>query len=268
MNEFTKTKMHFTLALLGGLFALHPFLQQFENDGFWYLGYFLKLSYAYVVFAGLLALCVYLYGLTLVSERPHSWLERLGNYCYGLAIMSLPFYGGLYVAALLADYLGQSHLAWAAPGAALGLGAGWFVVSQLFAWFLRGRLGAQDRSAKVGQFARQEVKALTDAQELFDNDHYDPSVMEAFRAVEARLRRVLLSRGTTVPGGDPEALMRAAKRAGVLRGPAVTLLDDLARQWRIAVGSEPLTREGAIAALGAARNTLSMIPVPEPAQEK
>jgi len=95
MNEFTKTKMHFTLALLAALFALHPFLKEFEDDGFMYLGVFLKVSYAYLVFAGLLAVCVYLYGMTMVSERPHSWLERLGNYCYSLAILSLPFYGGL-----------------------------------------------------------------------------------------------------------------------------------------------------------------------------
>ncbi len=154
MNEFTKTKIHFTLALLGSLFALHPFLQQFEDVGFWYLGHYLKLSYGYVLLAGLLALCVYLYAMTLVSERPHSWLERLGNYCYGLAIMSLPFYVGLYLASLLADRLGESHLAWAAPGAALGLGVAWFVLSQCFAWFLRGRLGTQDRSAKLEQLAR------------------------------------------------------------------------------------------------------------------
>jgi HEPN domain-containing protein len=264
MNEFTKTKMHFTLALLGGLFALHPFLEKFEDKGFDYLGYHLELSYAYVLFAGLLALSVYFYGMTLLSERPHSWLERLGNYCYGLAIMSLPFYGGLYLASVLADRLDLAHLRWTAPGAALGLVVAWFVL----AWFLRGRLGAQDRSAKVGQFARQEVKALADAQELFANDHYDLSVMEAYRAVEARLRRVLLGRGTVPPGGDPEALTAAAKRAGILREPAVTLLDELTRQWRVAVGSEPLTKEGAVAALSAAREILSMIPVPAPAQEK
>src|SRR6516165_790162 len=70
MNEFTKTKIHFTLALLGSLFALHPFLEKFADRGFLYMGYDLKLSYAYLVVAGLLALCVYLYGMTMVSERP------------------------------------------------------------------------------------------------------------------------------------------------------------------------------------------------------
>jgi hypothetical protein len=265
MNEFTKTKIHFTLALLGSLFALHPFLQAFENYGFDYLGYSLKLSYAYVVVAGLLALCVYLYGVTLVSNRPHSWLERLGNYCYGLAIMALPFYGGLYLASLLADWLGQSHLKWAAPGAALALGVGWFLVSQVLALLLRGRLSAQDRSAKIEQFAREEVKALEDAQELFAGDHYDLSVMQAYRAVDARLRRVLLSRRANLPEGDPDAVIAAAKRAGLLNAPALDLLQDLKREWRIAVSSEPLSREAAATALSAARRLLASIPVPAPA---
>ncbi|HKI37070.1 MAG TPA: HEPN domain-containing protein [Gemmataceae bacterium] len=266
MNEFTKTKIHFTLALLAALFALHPFLDKLEDVKFDYLGYPLKFSYAYVVFAGLLALCVYLFALTMVSERPHSWLERLGNYCYGLAIMSLPFYGGLYLASLLAEQLGESrHLAYAAPGVALGLGIGWFVLSQVFAWFLRGRLGAQDRSAKVEQFAKDEVKALEDARELFASDHYDLAVMQAYHAVEARLRRVLLNRGGNLPQGDHDALVAAAKRAGLLREPTLTLLEDLQRRWRIAISNEPLTREAAATALGATRDILAAIPVPEPA---
>ncbi len=264
MNEYTKTKMHFTLALLAAMFALHPFLKEFEDSGFWYLGYFLKLSYAYVVVAGLLALCVYFYGVTLVSERPHWWLERLGNYCYALAILSVPFFGGLYLASLLAERLGQSHVAWVAPV----LGLAWFALSQVLAWILRGRLADQDRSAKVEQFTRQEVKALADARELFANDHYDLAVMEAFRAVDARLRRALLSLGTALPDGSPAALVAAAKRAGLLRAPALTLLDDLTRHWRVAIGTEPLTREAAASALDATRQVLSMIPLPGEATRK
>ncbi|HEX5270218.1 MAG TPA: hypothetical protein VFW33_07025, partial [Gemmataceae bacterium] len=258
MNEFTKTKMHFTLALLGSLFALHPFLKDYEDGGFWYMGHFVKLAYAYVGFAGLLALSIYLYGVTLVSERSHSWVERLGNYCYGLAIMSVPFFGGLYLASVLADRFGQAHLAWLAPA----LGVGWFLAAQAAAWFLRGRLGAHDQSAKAEQFNRQEVKALADAQELFANEHYDLSVMEAYRAIDARLRRALLGRGTALPSGNPEALAAAAKRAGLLTAPTLSRLDDLTRQWRVAIGSEPLTPEAAARALDDTRQILATVPLP------
>jgi hypothetical protein len=259
MTDFTKTKTHFALAFLGTLFALHPFLQAVEDKGFLYLGYDLKLFYVYGLLAGLLALSVYCYGLALVSERPHSWLEKLGNYTYALAVMVLPLYGGLYLASLLAEQLNQSHLAWAAPTVALGLGVGWFVLSQLLAWMLRGRLGAQDRAAKTEQLARLEVASVNHAKELFESEHYDLSVMEVWRAVEARLQRVLLGRGKTLGKMDPETLVYTAKRAGFLSEPVMGLLQQLRRQLSVAMSTEPITREAADTALTAARHILASI---------
>jgi len=72
----------------------------------------------------------------------------------------------------------------------------------------------------------------------------------------------MLSLGTALPDGNPDALVAAAKRAGLLRAPALTLLDDLTRHWRVAIGSEPLTREAAARARDATRQMLSMIPLP------
>jgi hypothetical protein len=261
MTDFTKTKTHFALALLGSLFALHPFLDRFEDKAFLYLGYELKVFYAYALIAGFLALAVYCYGLALLSERPHSWLEKLGNYCYALAIMVLPLYGGLYLSSLLADRLGQSHWAWATPAVALGLGAAWLVLSQVLAWLLRKRLGRQDRTARIEQLARTEMESLNRARELFAQDHYDLSVIETWRALEARLRRVLLSRTLSPAKSNPEALIRAAKRAGILGEPALRLLQDVEQQWRIAISTEPLSQEAAQNALDAARQILATIPL-------
>ena len=55
MTEFTKLKIGFALALLGTLFALHPFLDRFDEQGFIYLGYNLKILYPYALTAGLLS---------------------------------------------------------------------------------------------------------------------------------------------------------------------------------------------------------------------
>jgi hypothetical protein len=103
MTEFTKLKISYALALLGTLFALHPFLDRFADLGFLYLGYDLKIFYAYSLTAGLLSLCVYLYAVTLLNDRPHSWCERTGNSTYALAILVLPIYAGLFLSAKLAD---------------------------------------------------------------------------------------------------------------------------------------------------------------------
>jgi HEPN domain-containing protein len=268
MTDFTKTKMHFALALLGTLFALHPFVEKVEDWGFEYLGYYLKVFYVYALIAGLLALTVYCFALALLSERPSSWAERTGNYAYGLAAMVLPLYGALYLTSLLGAELKElsEEWAWAARAAQvvpLALGVVWFLASWLVAWRLRRRLSEQDRSAKIRQLAEQEITALDRAPELFDSRHYDLSVIEAWKAIEARLRRVLLLHRINVSGENPQEMIDKASRRGLIHEKVRGQLQELRRQWKIAVGTEPLTREAAESALRAARDILSTIPVEE-----
>jgi HEPN domain-containing protein len=266
MTEFTKLKISYALALLGTLFALHPFLDRFAERGFLYLGYDLKIFYAYSLTAGLLSLCVYLYAVTLLNDRPHSWCERTGNSTYALAVLVLPVYAGLFLSAKLADRVAVSHVAWAAPMVAVGLGFGWVALSQLVAWRIRRQLGEQDRASRIAQLARQEVESLNQARELFDGGHYDLSVVEGWRALEARLRQVLLSRRIDARAGDPQAVIHAAVRKGILREPTLGVVAELRRHWTVALSTEPLSREAAVEALSAVRHVLSVIPVKEPAR--
>ncbi len=266
MTEFTKLKISYALALLGTLFALHPFLDRFADRGFLYLGYDLKVFYAYSLTAGLLSLCVYLYAVTLLNDRPHSWCERTGNSTYALAILVLPVYAGLFLSAKLADQVAVSHVAWAAPAVAVGLGVGWVALSQLVAWRIRRHLGEQDRVSRIAQLARQEVESLDQTRELFDGGHYDLSVVEGWRALEARLRQVLLSRRIETRAGGPEVVIHIAIRKGILKQPTLGVVAELRRHWTVAVSTEPLTREAAVESLSAVRHVLSVIPVKEPAQ--
>jgi HEPN domain-containing protein len=263
MTEFTKTKMHFALAFLGTLFALHPLIDKFgDTVGFDYLNVFLKLYYVYYLIACLLGLTVYFYALAMLSERAYSWMEKCGNYSYALAVMVLPLYGALYVSSLAAELLGEAHIAWLGPTVVpLGLGVLWLLVSQILAWRLRKRLGDKDRKIKVEQLAEHEISALNHASTLFGENHYDLAVIEAWKAIEARLRRVLILHGLPDRFDDPDAMIHAATRKGIVTKPTRALLEELRRQWNVAVGFEPLTREAAAAALTAARNILSTIPV-------
>ena len=261
MTEFTKTKIHFAIVLLGTLFALHPFLDRFADVSFDYLGYELKVWYAYSLLAALLTLVVYCYGLALVSERPNSWLEKTGNSVYALAIMVAPLFGGLYLASLLANLVGHSDVAWAAPAVAVGLGVGWVLVSQLVAWRLRWRLSSQDQKANVEKLAEQEIAALKQGREMFLSDHFDLSVIDAWKAVEARLRRVLLARRIVIAADHPQRLIDAASKDGIIGNPARELLQELRRLWAKAVGVEPTSKESADVALHAARTVLATVAV-------
>ena len=172
----------------------------------------------------------------------------------------------MFLSAKLADQVAVSHVAWAAPAVAVGLGLGWVALSQLVAWRIRRRLGEQDRASRIAQLARQEVESLNQARELFDGGHYDLSVVEAWRALEARLRQVLLSRRIETRTGGPEAVIHAAVRKGILREPTLGVVAELRRHWMVAVSTEPLSREAAVESLSAVRHVLSVTPVKEPGQ--
>jgi hypothetical protein len=262
VTEFAKVKISFALALLGTLFALHPFVERFEGWGFVYLGYEVKVFHAYSLMAGLLALTVYCYALILLHERPHSWLERGGNLLYGLAVLVVPLTAALYGSSLLADRVGHSHLAWAAPAVALGLGIGWLVLSYLAAWQIHRRLGTQDRRAKLEELARHEVASVKHARELCGHEHHDLGVIEAWKALEARLRRLLLARGDARADSADVVLARAV-RHGLLAGPTLELVEELRRHWRVAMSTEPIHGEDARKALSAVRHLLAVLPMVE-----
>jgi hypothetical protein len=215
--------------------------------------------------AGLLSLCVYLYAVTLLNDRPHSECERSGTSTYALAILVLPIYTGPFLSAKLADQVAMSHVAWAAPAVAAGLGVGCVVLSQLVAWRIRHRLGEQDRASRIAQLAKQEVESLNPARKLFDGDHDDLSVVEQWRALEAWLRQVLLSQRIEVGSGGSEAVIHAAVRKGIRKVPTLGVVAELRRHWTVALTTEPLSREAAVEALSAMRHVLSVTPVKGPA---
>ena len=148
----------------------------------------------------------------------------------------------------------------AAPAVAAGLGSGWVVLSQVIAWRIRRRLGERDRASKIRQLARHEAESLAQANALFAGDHYDLCVVEAWRALECRLRQALLARRHPAAAEDSHAVIRLASRRGLLKEPVLGLVAALQRHWEIALSTDPLPREAALEALGAVRYILSILP--------
>ncbi len=266
MTDFTKTKMSFALALLGTFFALHPLMENREHlsrFGFTYLGVYLPGFYAYGLTIALLAIAVYCYATSLVSHRTGTLAEFTGNSAYALAVMIFPVYGGLYTASLLAERV-HSQLAWAAPAVAVGGGLFWILLSQFVAYRMRRRLNEQDQTTLVRQLAEQEVEAVTQAREMFQAEHYDLSVIETWRAVEARLRRVLAARSITAPHDSPQAIITAVLRRRLINDLLHKLLEEVHQDWSVAIGFEPVSRQIADKALNAGRIILASMPADDP----
>ncbi len=258
MNDFKKAKITFALALLGTLFTLHRVVENADYQAATtfttYLGYEVNIVHAYLLLAGLLALTVYFYAIGFMTEHPTAWVEKLGNLIYALAIMVVPMYGVLYLSSFLAETLGRFDLYWIVPLGALGLGV---IIGGLF---LK-RLGEKDRSAKVAHWADLEISSLYRARALFEGGHYDLAVMEAWKAIDARLNRVLTARGLTPPVNNPAAMIDKSIRAGILRETARPQLNELRQHWAVAVSHQPLKQQDAEAALNIARDILAAIPL-------
>src|SRR5205823_6026834 len=173
--------------------------------------------------------------------------ERLGNYLYALTMMVLPLYGGLYLAHLLEVELNQyPDIAWIAGLARwtpLGLGAFWLLLSQVGAFWLRGKLSAQDVTSKLAQLIEREAQALNRAQEMFAGDHYDLAVIESWKGLETRLQRALLAHDYHKLPAGAEALVTTAQRAGIIDNARRERVNEVLRAWHVAIGSEPTTRE-------------------------
>jgi HEPN domain-containing protein len=274
ISDFKKTKVAFALALLGTLFTLHPLVSNpvyrnatsipYEVGG---VQAELDIFHAYLLMMGLFALTVWCYSVAFMSERPFSWVEALGNTLYALAVMVVPFSALLYLASFLAEALKKSHpdwyhhLYWVVPVVAL-------ILVLPLALYLRRKLGEQDFSAKHAQLVGEEIGALKQAKELFDHHHYDLSVIEAWKALDARLNRLLAARGITVPVDNPRAMLDRARKKGILRENTWRKVQELRKHWNVAVSHEPLGRSEAQAALEAARDIMASIPVHEVAEEE
>lgn len=261
MADFIKTKLQAALALLGMLFALKPFIDEIQNVGFLALDVRITLLHALAGMAVLLAVAVHCFALDMLRARPFSLVERLGNLAFGLAILVLPTFGlalGLTeLGQFLADRYELPRLAWATPAVAAGVIAGWLVLAVV----IRLRLGRQDRNHQFHSLTETEAAALKRAQEMYDQAHYDLSVIEVWRALEARLRRALLLRQVHGPFSDWSHLRDAAHAAGLLSKVPLTALDNLRRHWQTAVGVEPVKRDDALDVLGTTRSVLATIPL-------
>ncbi|HEY1380997.1 MAG TPA: hypothetical protein VGF55_29625 [Gemmataceae bacterium] len=261
MADFIKTKLQAALALLGMLFALKPFIDEVQNVGFYVLDVRVSLLHALAGMAGLLAVSVHCYALDMLRARPFSLVERLGNTAFALAVLTLPTFGlgwGLTeLGRVLADRYALPQLAWATPAGAAGLVVAWLLVALL----IRRRLNRQDRNHRFDALTETESGALKRAEEMYCHAHYDLSVIEVWRALEARLRRALLTRHVRGQFDDWNKLRDAAHANGLLAKVPPTALDDLRQHWRTAVSVEPLPREAAAEALATAKTVLATIPL-------
>ena len=260
-TDFTKNKMHFTIGLLAALFALHPFFPTFDKISFTYMELDVPLSFAFMTMGALLACAVYCYAADLTSEHPSPLSQRFGNYFYAMALMTVPFYGGMWASTLLENYLisldvfENYHVE--TPVITIGILVIWIFIWQLGGFSIRRYLSKKDWTSQIEQLIDREMDALKRAKELMDADHADLAVIQCYKAVLARLTMATMKRGYF----DSNRVFINATKCGIISSDGKTLLNLIIKNNDVACSTTPVGMETAVETAEAVKRLLSTISV-------
>src|ERR1022692_49711 len=260
-TDFTKNKMHFTIGLLAALFALHPFFPTFDTIRFAYMGLDVPLSFAFMTIGALLAAAVYCYATNLASENPSPLSQRVGNYFYAMALMTVPFYIGMWASTLLENYLisldAFENFQVETPVITVGILVVWIIIWQLGGFWIRKYLSKKDWTSTIEQLTDREMDALKRAKELMEAEHADMAVIQLHKAVLARLKMATMKRGYF----DSNRVFINAKKCGVINADTEKLLNVIIKNNEVACSTKPVGMKTAVETAEAVKQLLSTVSV-------
>lgn len=258
-SNYLKSKMHFTLGLLGALFALHPFYPKFDALNFVYMGAVIPVSYALITFGVLLAGATYFFAAGLTQEHPSNLGQKVGNLLYSMAVMTVPAYAGLYLTTRvenyldLKDYVSDARLH--SPLVTFGILGVWAFLWLAAGFVMRHWMSKKDWTSRIDGLIDAELEAVKRAKEMLEHDHCDLAILQCERAVTARLKIACLKAGiNTKHARCPEA----AVKAGVLIGKNATHLAKVIRgNVALARSTTPASHEQALDTFKATKEILA-----------
>lgn len=197
MNEFSKHKIAFSVAFLAILFSINPLVKEIGILGYSIYGKFISINHLYYFISVVFALSVYAYGIQFLSEKRMQAASTIGNSLYALAMASPWLYGILFLVIFAAESLGEIitpltiNIFIGISGAIVGA-AGLRAV-----YLIQAKLSEKDQEAVATSLSRDESLFINRAMELLSAEHFDLSIIEAFRAIEASAKKALLEKGVS-----------------------------------------------------------------------
>jgi len=257
-NDFMKKKMHFTLGLLGALFALHPFYPKFDAISFVYMGATIPLTYAFMSIGIFLALATYFFSAGMTEEHPSNLGQRLGNTFYALAVMTVPFYAGMWVTTLVEKYVVLhnwiSDRSLHAPIITAVILLFWTTMWLVLSFLVHRYLARHDWTYKIDGLVDREMMALQRAKEMMEGHHDDLAVIQLHKAIMTRIKMLCLKAGIWYKASNP---LPAALKAGLIAQNTWQDLETVLGSAEIASSTKPISHYQSEQAWTATKNFLS-----------
>lgn len=264
MSNYFIAKTAFVLALLAVLFTVHPIIEDVvDTEVADLLGFALKLSHFYLVFAAVLGLSVYCYAWAFATGRYSAAVQQVGNIAYAAALVFPILLVVVFLTDNLLDLLlpvllnsdRASGVISGLLGSLLGAAATYFVGRRI-----TNTLNSADRESLAQQLTSEEAFHVSRATDMLRAGHYDLAVGEAFRAIESALRRALIRRGVGLRSKRPTDLIQAAVDAEILPEELRGTVDEIRIARNRAVhGEGQVSADAAGHAVDGAREVLGSV---------
>lgn len=234
MNEFAKTKIVFSVALLAALYTVNPVVLNFAEVGATVLGFTISMKLVYYLILACLGLSVYFYSVQFISEKRIKYIQEAGDILYGIALAMPPAFLSLVLAIKAIDLMGKEELSKIlSPLISAIVGA---LTSLLSVKFKR-KITRMRRASEAKVEEESEHEYLSRAKKLFDDKYFDLCILETFKAVESALNRQLLSMGEEIEPGRFFANLQKAKKLEIITLTDMQSIDNL-RKLRNQVAHE------------------------------
>jgi HEPN domain-containing protein len=262
MNDFSKVKIPFSLALLAVMFAISPLIQKYGDAHYTLFGLYITLSFIYLLFCILLGSSVYFYAIGLVGDRPFfDYINKVGHVIYALALIVPPLFLILYPVSLLTDLL---IAAFKSPlfskAIEYGGSAATGVAASIIANFIFRAFAARDRKEKIDRLSVQENQLLGRARQLFQQGYYDLAAAESWKAVEVALNKTFETAGIRRHGQPISALLDLARKRELLNTREIEELMSIRQVRNAAVHTERrVTQDEAQRALNISEKTIAVL---------
>lgn len=213
MNEFSKTKIGYSLALLAALFALSPLITS-SSLGFLLFSYDVSIKFVYWVFVGLLAFTVYLYALSLIKEdKLYNRLHTIGDYTYAISLLFLPSIFILFLISLITSIISLDILMYAVQliaALATIISFALTVISTVK------RFKRQEEKLKAEKSRIVEFALLDRAKKLSQDGMYDLTVIDLWNVIETSFNRFFEAKGISYDKKKPISFIGLIKENNLL----------------------------------------------------
>lgn len=191
MDEFSKTKIGFTVALLATVFALKPLIDAYGNVGFTFFDINITAKLAFFATLGFLGIAVYFISLQFVSSKQIYLFDKISDVAYALSLSVPVLFCVLWLLVLIGE--GLARVATSVPEIAWNIIAGVVagLLTNLLTKTISSALKKKGSELREEDSRKKELEILSRAERLIDDGHYDLSILESGKIIELALRQAV-----------------------------------------------------------------------------